>query len=161
MTRLLVAAVGRLKAGGERVLVERYLDRAGKAGAKLGFSVALRETAESRAARALDRRRDEAEALSAIIPQGSIIIVLDERGSSLRSEDFAARLKSWRDEGNAEIGFLIGGADGLDARLAATARLRLAFGAMTWPHQLVRAMLLEQVYRAFTILAGHPYHRGV
>ncbi|MGD9737899.1 MAG: 23S rRNA (pseudouridine(1915)-N(3))-methyltransferase RlmH [Bauldia sp.] len=160
MTRLLVAAVGRLKADGERVLADRYLDRAGKAGGQLGFTLALRETAESRAARDLDRKREESAALLAAVPAGAILVALDERGSAIRSEDFATRLGAWRDEGHADIVFLIGGADGLDPDLVSTARLKLALGAMTWPHQLVRVMVLEQIYRAFTILAGHPYHRG-
>ena len=88
------------------------------------------------------------------------LVVLDERGRDLGSEDFAALLERWRDEGVREVRFLIGAADGHDAALRAQADVLLAFGAATWPHLLARAMLVEQLYRATAILAGHPYHRG-
>lgn len=160
MLRLTIAAVGRLKADAEKTLSERYVERAQKAGAQLGLSLAVRETGESRAARAADRKREEASALMALVPHGAILATLDEHGTAITSEAFADRIGRWRDGGTAEIAFLIGGADGLDPELVAKASLVLAFGPMTWPHQFVRAMLSEQIYRAFTILAGHPYHRG-
>jgi 23S rRNA (pseudouridine1915-N3)-methyltransferase len=158
--RLLVAAVGRLKPDAERTLVERYADRAAKAGAGLGLSFAIREIAESRAARAADRQREEAVALRGIIPPGAVVLALDEGGDALTSDAFAKRIARIRDGGAADLAFVIGGADGLDRDLVAEARQTIAFGAMTWPHQLVRAMLAEQVYRAITILSGHPYHRA-
>ena len=158
--RITITAVGKLKAGAERALTERYAERAAQAGRALGFEVQLREVPESRAARDEDRRAAEAAALSSVVAAGSLLVMLDERGESLTSPVFAARLGSWRDRGVGDVAFLIGGADGLAPTLQERAGLILAFGAMTWPHQLVRAMLAEQIYRAVTILAGHPYHRA-
>ncbi len=159
-TRLQVAAVGRLKADAERTLVERYADRTAKAGAGLGLSMAIREIPESRAARAPDRQREEATAIRAVLPAGAFLICLDEGGDVLTSDAFARRIARLRDDGVADIAFVIGGADGLDRDLVRGAQQVIAFGAMTWPHQLVRAMLAEQIYRAITILSGHPYHRA-
>ena len=88
------------------------------------------------------------------------LVLLDERGPAMASEDFAALLGRWRDEGVRETRFLIGAADGHGETSRAGADLLLGFGAMTWPHLLVRAMLAEQLYRATSILAGHPYHRA-
>ncbi|MCW5696344.1 MAG: 23S rRNA (pseudouridine(1915)-N(3))-methyltransferase RlmH [Bauldia sp.] len=158
--RLTVIAVGRLKAGAERELAARYVDRVNAAGARIGLSVAIREIPESKAARPADRSRDEALAIAAALPDGVPVIALAETGDALTSEAFARKLGRWRDDGEAEIVFVIGGADGLDDLVLGHSRLRLAFGAMTWPHQLVRAMLAEQLYRAVTILSGHPYHRA-
>lgn len=159
-TTLSILAIGRLKAGAEMELVERYVERAKGLGRNMGFTLAARDFPESPAASPAERMRREGEALAAAVPAGAFLVVLDERGTELTSEGFAARLASLRDGGRADICFLIGGADGLDPALAARADLRLAFGRMTWPHQLVRAMLAEQVYRALAILAGHPYHRA-
>ncbi len=158
--RIVIAAVGRLKADAERTLTERYVDRAAKAGRAIGLDVTVREVSESRLARAEDRRAAEAVALAASIPAGTLCVALDERGESLASEAFARLLAGWRDGGAGGLTFLIGGPDGLDPALVATARKTIAFGAMTWPHQLVRALLAEQLYRAVTILLGHPYHRA-
>ncbi len=91
---------------------------------------------------------------------GGRTVVLDETGKDMASEALAERLRGWRDEGVREVRFLIGAADGHDAATRAGADLLLGFGRGTWPHMLVRAMLAEQLYRASTILAGHPYHRG-
>jgi 23S rRNA (pseudouridine1915-N3)-methyltransferase len=87
-------------------------------------------------------------------------VVLDERGDDLPSSDFAALLSRWRDDGVREARFWIGGADGHDQALRESADLLLRFGSATWPHLLVRAMLLEQLWRATSIVAGHPYHRA-
>ncbi|HEX2654471.1 MAG TPA: 23S rRNA (pseudouridine(1915)-N(3))-methyltransferase RlmH [Xanthobacteraceae bacterium] len=158
--RLVVAAIGRLKRGPERDLAERYRDRAVKCGRGIGFrGIDVFETDESRARRADDRANEEAAALSALIPENALIIALDERGESLGSAALAERLGRWRDQGQPAATFVIGGADGLSEGLRKRASLRLAFGAATWPHQMVRIMLLEQLYRAMTILSGHPYHR--
>jgi 23S rRNA (pseudouridine1915-N3)-methyltransferase len=89
-----------------------------------------------------------------------MLIALDERGDGMDSAAFAGHLARWRDQGVENTIFAIGGADGLSPDLRRKARVRLAFGAATWPHQMVRVMLLEQIYRAATILAGHPYHRA-
>jgi 23S rRNA (pseudouridine1915-N3)-methyltransferase len=159
--RLLVIAVGRLKQGPERELAERYRERFDDIGRRLGFrGLEIRELAESRARDAAARIAEEAAAISAEIPPKSSLVVLDERGDNLDSGAFARHLARWRDDQVANTIFAIGGADGLSPELRRMAQLRVAFGATTWPHQMVRFMLLEQVYRAATILAGHPYHRA-
>lgn len=159
--RITIASIGKLKAGAERELLARYLDRARKSGPALGFSGPdVIELAESRAQRAQDRKADEAQALIAALPERCVVVALDERGKSMPSEDFASRIGRWRDDGRSDVAFVIGGADGHGEALLARAELTLCFGAMTWPHQLVRVLLAEQIYRAMSILAGHPYHRS-
>lgn len=159
--RVVVAAVGRLKQGPERDLAERYRKRAADAGRGIGFrGVEIIEIRESKAREMEKRVIEESIALANVIPEGGVTIALDERGDSLDSVTLAKRIERWRDAGRPAAVFLIGGADGLAGSLRERAELRLAFGAATWPHQLVRIMLLEQVYRAATLLAGHPYHRG-
>lgn len=159
--RLLVAAVGRLKQGPERELAASYRNRAEASGRALGLrGIEIIEIRESRAHDAERRRVEESIALANVIPEGAMIVVLDQRGENLDSAALAARLRQWRAEERGAACFIIGGADGVAPSLIERAKLRLAFGAATWPHQLVRIMLLEQLYRAATILAGHPYHRG-
>jgi 23S rRNA (pseudouridine1915-N3)-methyltransferase len=158
--RVLVNAIGRLKAGPEREICARYLERAQGAARSVGLTgVDMREADESRARRPEDRKAEEARLLTSNIPAGARIIVLDERGKTMGSEAFAADMAQARDSGAPAYALVIGGPDGIDPDLRAKASLVLAFGAMTWPHQLVRIMAAEQVYRAITILAGHPYHR--
>jgi 23S rRNA (pseudouridine1915-N3)-methyltransferase len=155
-----VAAVGRLKAGAERELAERYRDRAAKTGRALGIrDIEIIEVRDSRAREPERRILEESIALVSVVPDGAVTIALDTRGDSLSSESFAGRLRAWNDAGRTSAFFAIGGADGLGEALRERADLTLAFGTVTWPHQLVRIMLLEQIYRAFTILSGHPYHR--
>ena len=159
--RLVVVAVGRLKAGPERELAERYRERAVKTGRATGFkALDIIEIAESRAARPAERMAEEGAALAKAAPGDAVRIALDERGTPLTSDAFAQRLARWRDDGRGAACFLIGGADGLAEAVRGGCDLVLSFGATTWPHQLVRIMLLEQVYRAMTILSGHPYHRA-
>jgi len=159
--RLIVISIGRLKQGPERELVERYRERFDDIGRKLGFrGLDIHEIPESRAREAATRMAEEAAAISAAIPARSITVALDERGDNIDSAAFARHLGRWRDEQVANTIFVIGGADGLSPDLRRKAKLSVAFGAATWPHQMVRVMLLEQVYRAATILAGHPYHRA-
>jgi 23S rRNA (pseudouridine1915-N3)-methyltransferase len=160
--RLIIVAIGRLKQGPERDLIERYRKRLDDAGRKLGFrGLEIVEIAESRARDASVRMAEEAAAISAAIPEKSVVVLLDERGENIGSVDIADRLGRWRDRSIASTIFVIGGADGLSPDLRSNKEcLRIAFGAATWPHQLVRIMLLEQLYRAATILAGHPYHRA-
>lgn len=155
-----IAAVGRLKAGPERELAARYMTRATGAGKTLGLTFATREFPESRAASATRRKEEEGAALLAALPPGARLIALDEGGKSLDSDALARRLAGWRDDGAQAVAFAIGGPDGHGTAVVEAATLRLAFGAMTWPHQLVRVMLAEQLYRAVTILSGHPYHRA-
>jgi 23S rRNA (pseudouridine1915-N3)-methyltransferase len=101
---------------------------------------------------------EESIALANIIPKGAATVLLDPRGETLDSNSFAKRLRGWNDGGR-DAAFVIGGPDGLAPTLSDQADLHFAFGTLTWPHQLVRIMLLEQIYRAITILSGHPYHR--
>jgi 23S rRNA (pseudouridine1915-N3)-methyltransferase len=158
--RLAVIAIGRLKQGPERELAERYRERFDDIGRKLGFrGLEIHDIAESRARDAPSRIAEEAAAIAVLIPDKSALVALDERGKSLDSAGFAAQLGRWRDDQVANTIFIIGGADGLLPDLRRKAKLCLSFGAATWPHQMVRVMLLEQIYRAATILAGHPYHR--
>lgn len=157
----MVAAVGKLKAGPERALVERYQLRAAQIGPALGFSGPdLRECSEGRERAAEARKGYEAQALSRLIREKAVMICLDEHGQSLGSEDFARKLARWRDGGSSDLALVIGGADGLDPSLLTRSSLILSFGAMTLPHQLVRVLALEQIYRAMTLMAGHPYHRA-
>jgi 23S rRNA (pseudouridine1915-N3)-methyltransferase len=158
--RVVIAAVGRIKRGPEHELGERYRERAAKAGRGIGIrSLEVIEIAESRARDTQRRMLEESIALANVVPDGAAIVLLDPKGENLDSASLAARLRVWRDGGRGEVAFLIGGPDGLAPVLAERATIRVAFGAATWPHQLVRVMLLEQLYRAVTILSGHPYHR--
>ncbi len=158
--RVLIAAVGRLKQGAEHELAASYRKRALASGRPLGLrEVEVVEIRESRAHNAERRRVEESIAIANVIPERAMTIILDERGESLSSPAFATLLRKWRAEDRPAVCFVIGGADGLAPSLYERAHLKLSFGAATWPHQLVRIMLLEQLYRAGTILAGHPYHR--
>ena len=101
----------------------------------------------------------EAALILGALPARARLIALDERGAMWPSRGFAERLATWRDQGVAELAFAIGGADGLSNEVLDRADATLSLGPMTWPHLLVRSLLLEQLYRAQQILAGHPYHR--
>ena len=159
--RLVVHAVGRLKSGPERELVTRYLDRFSRTAPALGLSFGdVHEIPESRSGNARDRRRDEAAKLEALLTSGARLIVLDETGKTVDSQKFAELIATERDAGTRQLVFAIGGPDGHDAALLEKATAVISFGRMTWPHQLARIMLAEQLYRAATILTGHPYHRG-
>ncbi len=159
--RLLVLAIGRLKRGAESDLAERYRKRAVQSGRAVGLrDIEIVEIRESRAPEAEKRMTEESIALANLIPEGTAVILLNERGENLSSAALADRLRGWRDAGRPIVAFIIGGPDGLAPALRDKADLTLAFGAATWPHQLVRSMLLEQLYRAVTILSGHPYHRA-
>ena len=159
--RVLIAAVGRLKQGPERELAATYRKRAAAVGRSFGLrEIEIVEIRESRAHDAERRRTEESIAIANIIPEQAVVAVLDARGDNLDSAGLAELLRKWREQNRAAACFVIGGTDGLAQALRARATHRLAFGAATWPHQLVRIMLLEQLYRAVTILAGHPYHRA-
>ncbi len=158
--RIVVAAVGRLKQGPERELAERYRKRAATAGRSAGLQTFdIVEIKESRAGDAARRMLEESIAIANIVPDRAVTVILDERGESLSSASFAGQLQGWRAQDKPAVVFIIGGHDGLAPSLREKASLAIAFGAATWPHQLIRIMLLEQIYRAVTILAGHPYHR--
>jgi 23S rRNA (pseudouridine1915-N3)-methyltransferase len=159
--RVVVAAVGRLKQGPERELAERYRKRAAQAGRSAGLSaVDVIEIKESRAADTARRMVEESIAIANVIPEHAVTVILDGRGESISSAAFAGRLQEWRQQNKPAVVFIIGAADGLAPSLREKASLAIAFGTATWPHQLVRVMLLEQLYRAVTILSGHPYHRA-
>ena len=158
--RLRIAAVGRLKAGPERELLDRYVTRANAVGKGVQLApLEAVEVSESSARRPADRMQEEAKALQKWWIEGSRRVVLDERGKMFTSGEFAKRLAALRDTGAPATLFIIGGADGLAEHVRGEADLILAFGAATLPHQLVRVLLAEQIYRALTILSGHPYHR--
>ncbi|HZQ40024.1 MAG TPA: 23S rRNA (pseudouridine(1915)-N(3))-methyltransferase RlmH [Rhizomicrobium sp.] len=159
--RLWIYAIGHMRGTPEGLLVEEFCDRARKLGRNMGFSaVALEELAVSKQREAAARMKDEAERLAARMPEGAHIVLLDARGKGMTSEDFADMLGSLRDVGTRDLAFIIGGPDGLSALPGKKAGRSLAFGPQTWPHLLARVLLTEQVYRALTILAGHPYHRA-
>jgi 23S rRNA (pseudouridine1915-N3)-methyltransferase len=149
--RVTVCAVGRLKAGPERELIDRFSRR-------ISWPFEIREVEERRRLPPAELTAREGELLEAACPAGAVRVVLDERGKPLGSGAFAERIGAWRDAGR-DVAFLIGGADGHADAVRTRADLLLSFGAATWPHMLVRVMLVEQVYRAQQILAGHPYHR--
>ena len=160
--RLTVAAVGRARGTEpEQALCDLHWERAKALAQRLGFTKLdwlIVET--SRAASPVARMEEEAAKLAARLPKPAHRIALDEQGRTLSSQAFAKHLAQLRDRGCRDLVFLIGGPDGLAPGLRDGAEERLAFGPQTWPHLLVRAMLAEQVYRAFAILSGHPYHRG-
>jgi 23S rRNA (pseudouridine1915-N3)-methyltransferase len=151
--RLHIVAVGKLKAGPHLALARHYAER-------LAWPLAIREVEEKRPRPPAGLKEREGALLLAAAPDGAVLVALDERGRSFTSAAFAQKLAQWRDAGTSDLAFLIGGADGLADQVRQKARLVLSLGAMTWPHLLVRGMLLEQLYRAQQILAGHPYHRG-
>jgi 23S rRNA (pseudouridine1915-N3)-methyltransferase len=159
--RLIISAVGRLKDGPERALLERYQDRLAPLARRLGLApVSWHEAGESRAHDAARRREEEGAALLRPARNADFLIALDVRGQALSSEDIARLLTETRDAGTKAAGILIGGPDGLSEAALAAARLRLSLGAITLPHGLARIVLAEQLYRAATILSGHPYHRA-
>jgi 23S rRNA (pseudouridine1915-N3)-methyltransferase len=159
--RLLVAMVGRLKEGPERALFAKYCERFDLLAKRLGFaSVVWHEIGESRARDSGKRREEEGAGLLRLLREADCIIALDEGGRPLTSEQFAGTLAKIRDSGTRCAGIVIGGPDGLCARVLEIARLRVSLGAITLPHALARIVLAEQLYRAATILTGHPYHRA-
>jgi 23S rRNA (pseudouridine1915-N3)-methyltransferase len=156
-----VYAVGRMKAGPERELAGRFLDRFAKAGPAVGLDfTGVTEIPESRAASVDERRREEGQRLIARKDGATAFILLDERGKDIGSEELARSISRFGESGRKNLIFVIGGPDGHDPALRDGADLVLSFGKLTWPHQLVRVMLAEQLYRSATILSGHPYHRA-
>ncbi len=150
--RLKLAVVGRWKSGPERALFEHFARR-------ITWRLELKEVEEKKKLPPPSLMRREGELLLAQVPKGAVVVALDGRGKAMTSAAFAKRLGAWRDDGIGDVVFVIGGAHGLDPAVLRKAALVLGLGPMTWPHLMVRAMLAEQIYRAQTILAGHPYHR--
>lgn len=154
--KLHLIAVGRLRAGPERMMVDDYLQRFDRTGRPLGLGPVVEHEVEDKKNLGMGA---EAELIARALPQGAALVTLDERGKLMTSPDFAAMLARYRDAGR-EVAFVIGGADGIDPALRSRADGSVSFGAMVWPHMLVRVMLAEQLYRAATILGGGPYHRA-
>jgi 23S rRNA (pseudouridine1915-N3)-methyltransferase len=148
-----IVAAGRMKAGPLLTLCDEYRRR-------LPFSVDIREVEERRPVSGGERKAREGTLLLGALPDNALLVALDERGKAYDSAGFARQFAAWREGSGGNLAFVIGGADGLTEAVLEKAAGRLALGSMTWPHLLVRAMLLEQLYRAHTILTGHPYHRA-
>ena len=158
--RVRLVTVGRLKKGPETEMVATYLKRARASGPLVGLSqFEIIELSESRADTAAARKKEEATRILDKLGPGALLFVLDETGEDLKSRALASLLQTHADNGVQDAAFIIGGPDGLDPDLIDKAKHHLRFGRATWPHQLVRIMLTEQLYRAITILQGHPYHR--
>lgn len=158
--RLQVFAIGKLKAGPEKLLVQDYSARIPLLGKKLGISaIALKEWPESQRPTASERKVEEEALLWSAANPASHIIALDEHGSSPTSLEFAQKLRRLLDQGQNDLAFMLGGPDGHSPKTLKAANELQAFGPMTWPHRLARIMLLEQIYRSVTILVNHPYHR--
>lgn len=159
--KIAIVCIGKLKGDAEAVLVRRYGERLDALARQTSLGpLTSVEISESHAGSANERRRQEADALLERCPPGFALVPLDERGALMASEEFAGRLRAWRDAGTPGVAFVIGGADGHGAGVLEAAALTLSLGKMTLPHGMARAVLVEQLYRAATIVAGHPYHRG-
>ncbi|MEQ8665642.1 MAG: 23S rRNA (pseudouridine(1915)-N(3))-methyltransferase RlmH [Rhodospirillales bacterium] len=152
--RLQIRAVGRMKPGPEQELLDLYRKR-------LSWQLDILEIDDRKSAGSTPERiAREGAQLQADLPPGAVVVALDERGRELDSREFSRTLTAWRDNARLPIVFMIGGADGLERELVNKADLTLCFGRMTWPHMMVRAMLVEQIFRAQSIQQGHPYHRA-
>jgi len=159
--RLLILCIGQARGTSEGALTEEYVERAVHMGRRLGImDVTVEEVGVSKVRETKKRMQDEAERLAARVPAGAQVVLLDAKGKGMTSEDFAEMIGALRDAGTKHLVFVIGGPDGLGSLPKIRAGRSLAFGPQIWPHLLVRAMLAEQVYRALTILGGHPYHRA-
>jgi len=159
--RLTIAAVGKLRAGPVATLLQDYVERTASSGRQLGFTgPAIFEAEAPKGLAGKKRQAREGELLLNATPKGAVIIALDERAESVSSIGLSRLLSTHRDDGAAQAVFLIGGADGHGSDILDRAAQKISFGAATWPHMLVRVMLAEQLYRAMTILSGHPYHRS-
>jgi 23S rRNA (pseudouridine1915-N3)-methyltransferase len=154
--RVQICAVGRLRQGPEYDLAKDYLTRFDRTGRALALGPAQMIEVEDKKGGGMAA---EAVLLRRAVPDGALICTLDERGRVMSSPQFADMLAGWRDQGRQDLAFVIGGADGIAPDLRADADASLSFGAMVWPHMLVRVMLAEQLYRAAAILSGGPYHR--
>lgn len=150
---IVIAAIGRAKSGPVPEMVGAYRTR-------LPWRVELKEVEAKKGLSGAALKKAEGELLRAAIPPGFFLVALDERGTEHGSEKFAAQLERWRDSSGARLAFALGGADGHGDDFLRIANARLSLGRMTWPHLLARVMLMEQLYRAHTILTGHPYHRA-
>lgn len=149
---ILIIAIGKLKSGPELALYDYYA-------ARLKWKITVKEYEIKKALEPDARKEQEGALLLKACAEADHVIALDAKGAQMTSPELAAHLRQTRDNGAQTIAFLIGGADGLHADALARAQLKLSFGRVTWPHKLVRGLLAEQLYRAYTITSGHPYHR--
>lgn len=155
--RVQICAVGRLRANPELDLIKTYIARFDATGRQLGLGPCTVSEVEDKKNSGMS---GEAALLTKATTQGAVTCTLDERGRTLTSPEFAQMLAKLRDQGQSNLTFLIGGADGLDPTLRTNADFSVSFGKMVWPHMLARVMLTEQLYRAASILANKPYHRS-
>lgn len=151
--RITIAAVGRIKRSPLSAAFDEYAKR-------LTWPLTVKEVEEKRPLPAGQLSLAESELLLAAIPQDAAVVALEPEGREMSSEAFAELLQGFQDEGLRDLAFVIGGAEGLSDPLLQRARLKLSIGAMIWPHLLARVMLAEQLFRAQSILTGHPYHRA-
>jgi len=151
--RIAVLAIGKGRGDPATHLFDDYMSR-------LPWPHELRELQENKPLKAAKRTAREAELLLGAVPERAVAVALDGGGRMLSSEDFAKTIGAWRDDGASCLAFLIGGADGHGEAVLKRADFKLSLGPMVWPHLLVRAMLAEQLWRAASILSGHPYHRA-
>ena len=155
--KISLIVVGRLRQGPEEVLIKDYLTRFERIGRGMGLGpVSIIEVEDKKGG----GKAGEAALLEKALPDGAVLVVLDERGKLISSPDFARKLANWRDQSSRELVFMIGGAGGLEPALLARADFSLSFGKMVWPHMLARVMLCEQLYRGASILSNAPYHRA-
>lgn len=158
--KIYIIAIGKGKKSAEQELADKHLARFNAASKTLGFgATTIIEVEEKRPLKGAERQAREADLLRGVIPSGAEVIALDERGKPQTSAEFARWLASLRDQGTRDLVFLIGGADGFHQDFKNELPQKISFGSATWPHMMVRAMLTEQLYRAATILSGHPYHK--
>jgi 23S rRNA (pseudouridine1915-N3)-methyltransferase len=150
--KIIIIAVGRIGRDAESDLIERYIKRC-------PWNTTIIEVEERRPIKGDERKAREGDKILGAIPDGAHVMALDEHGKVFSSVEFAQKIEHWQGQALGTIVFIIGGADGLDKRVLDRANGKMAFGKMTWPHMMVRAMLVEQIYRASTIIAGHPYHK--
>ena len=150
--KITVIAVGKWKQSPEKDLFDTYTKRC-------GWHVSLIEVEEKRPLSGGELKEKEADLLLNAVPDGATLVALDERGKNITSPQFAKKISDWQVDGLSHIAFIIGGADGLAERVRQQSQFLLSFGALTWPHMLVRALLAEQIYRCEKIIQGHPYHK--
>ncbi len=151
--KITIAAVGKLKNSALNEIYTSYIKR-------IPWQVELKELESKKSHIGAQLKAEEACLLLGAIPKNSKIIALDEQGKSISSQELANLIAGWQNEGSSSVAFIIGGADGLAPEVRKQADFILSFGKLTWPHMLVRAMLAEQIYRIYSIITGHPYHRS-
>lgn len=158
--QIFIGAIGRVKKSDELNLCNKFETRIKNAGAQLGFTQFTQlDFDEDKSPQVQTRKNNEAKKLLAVVPKGALIVALDEHGKHFTSPEFSQKIANYRDDGYPAIAFLLGGPDGHGQEVLNQADLKLSLSKMTWPHQIARALLFEQIYRAITIMSGHPYHR--